>query len=479
MTLGFRFNPFTGNFDLVTTSLPATAITGLTAGSVIFADSTGLAQDNANLFWNDTTNKLGIKTNSPNFNLDVRGEIGLTGFGNSLQLITSPNFASHYQSFMNLFGNLIIGLESSSGGQVFTGATAYAGLLGTYGATSVLQFATNNTVQATIDLTGKLGIGTASPSALLDVNGSTRLRALSTGVLHSDSSGNITSSAVVLTSEVSGVLPIANGGTNLSTYTTGDTLYASATNVLSKLAIGSSNTVLTVSGGIPAWSLVSLTASVSGALPIANGGTGQTTKAAAFDALSPMTTGGDLIYGGASGTGTRLANGTSGQVLTSNGTTTAPSWQTPTSSTKNTAEYMYQETNGGGSTNTKVRKYANQQIATDPSGLLTVSNSATLGFSVTANRACMLTVTYSDLFSGLDQAMILTKNGTELTTSPFSITNHASVLAFTEIALGDYMGCVSATVPAVTNDVIRPQSSTVTDSSVKVRGVIYVSAIEI
>lgn len=65
-------------------------------------------------------------------------------------------------------------------------------------------------------------------------------------------------------------------------------------------------------------------------IAIANGGTGQTTKAAAFDALSPMTTGGDLIYGGASGTGTRLANGTAGQVLTSAGTTLAPTWSTPT-----------------------------------------------------------------------------------------------------------------------------------------------------
>lgn len=63
------------------------------------------------------------------------------------------------------------------------------------------------------------------------------------------------------------------------------------------------------------------------------GGTGQTTKAAAFDALSPMTTGGDIIYGGVSGTGTRLANGSAGQVLTSSGTTVAPTWQTPTTGT--------------------------------------------------------------------------------------------------------------------------------------------------
>lgn len=64
------------------------------------------------------------------------------------------------------------------------------------------------------------------------------------------------------------------------------------------------------------------------ALPIANGGTASTTASAAFNALSPMTTGGDIIYGGASGVGTRLANGTVGQVLTSGGTTVAPTWTT-------------------------------------------------------------------------------------------------------------------------------------------------------
>ena len=44
---------------------------------------------------------------------------------------------------------------------------------------------------------------------------------------------------------------------------------------------------------------------------------------------NPMTTGGDLIYGGASGAPTRLANGTSGQVLTSAGGTSAPTWSNP------------------------------------------------------------------------------------------------------------------------------------------------------
>lgn len=43
------------------------------------------------------------------------------------------------------------------------------------------------------------------------------------------------------------------GGTAQTTYATGDILYASASNTLSKRTIGSSGDVLTVSGGIPVW----------------------------------------------------------------------------------------------------------------------------------------------------------------------------------------------------------------------------------
>lgn len=53
----------------------------------------------------------------------------------------------------------------------------------------------------------------------------------------------------------------------------------------------------------------------SGVFPITAGGTGQSTASAAFNALSPMTTAGDLIVGGSGGAGTRLAKGTDGQVL--------------------------------------------------------------------------------------------------------------------------------------------------------------------
>jgi hypothetical protein len=68
-----------------------------------------------------------------------------------------------------------------------------------------------------------------------------------------------------------------------------------------------------------------LSAGVTGTLPIANGGTGQTSASAAFNALSPITSTGDLIIGNGTNSATRLAIGSNGYVLTSDGTTA--SWQ--------------------------------------------------------------------------------------------------------------------------------------------------------
>jgi hypothetical protein len=68
---------------------------------------------------------------------------------------------------------------------------------------------------------------------------------------------------------------------------------------------------------------------VAGTVTIASGGTGQNTASAAFNALSPITTTGDLILGNGTNSSTRLGIGANGTVLTSNGTTAT--WQTAAS----------------------------------------------------------------------------------------------------------------------------------------------------
>lgn len=70
-----------------------------------------------------------------------------------------------------------------------------------------------------------------------------------------DSSNRLTFNGNVIIPST-GVIQPTEGGTGISSYTTGDTLYASASNVLSKLSIGSANKVYTSNGSIPAWALL-------------------------------------------------------------------------------------------------------------------------------------------------------------------------------------------------------------------------------
>lgn len=78
-----------------------------------------------------------------------------------------------------------------------------------------------------------------------------------------------------------------------------------------------------LAGTIPTWNqnTTGTASNVTGVVALANGGTGQTTKAAAFNALSPVTTTGDLILGNGTNSSTRLGIGANGYLLTSNGTT--------------------------------------------------------------------------------------------------------------------------------------------------------------
>ncbi|MEK2644427.1 beta strand repeat-containing protein [Bdellovibrio sp. BCCA] len=78
---------------------------------------------------------------------------------------------------------------------------------------------------------------------------------------------------------------------------------------------------------------INLATEVTGTLPIANGGTGQTTAIAAFNGLSPSTTKGDLIaHDGTNDI--RLPVGTNGQILSANSAQASGlQWITPTNGT--------------------------------------------------------------------------------------------------------------------------------------------------
>ena len=106
---------------------------------------------------------------------------------------------------------------------------------------------------------------------------------LVTPVLGTPTSATLTNATgLPLTTGVTGTLPIANGGTDITTYATGDVLYASSTNVLAKLAAGTTGQVLTIAAGVPSWAsaasavtinTTTITGGTSGRVLYDNGGT--------------------------------------------------------------------------------------------------------------------------------------------------------------------------------------------------------------
>jgi len=78
-----------------------------------------------------------------------------------------------------------------------------------------------------------------------------------------------------LSLSLTNALTAANGGTGQSSYAVGDLLYASTTTALSRLADVATGNAL-ISGGVgvaPSWGKIALTTHISGVLPVANGGT--------------------------------------------------------------------------------------------------------------------------------------------------------------------------------------------------------------
>jgi hypothetical protein len=143
--------------------------TAFTTGSVVFAGASGTyTQDNANLFWDDTNNRLGIGTTAPD------------------ALLTVNTIAS--------FGD----------GAVGTPSIAHKGDLNTglwFPAADTIAASTAGTERMRIDSSGNVGIGTSSPSVKLDVIGSIEASAAATqdAIIIAGRAGGTSSYAATLT----------------------------------------------------------------------------------------------------------------------------------------------------------------------------------------------------------------------------------------------------------------------------------------
>lgn len=166
----------------------------------------------------------------------------------------------------------------------------------------ILGFTASGTLASSVAMTANalvLGGGAGATPTPMGSLGTT------TTVLHGNAAGAPTWGAVDMSTDVTGSLTAAAGGTGQTSYAVGDMLYASGATALSKLAAVSAGSFLRSAGvtTAPDWS---------------------TTK------WPNSATQGDLLYASAANQYANLAAVAAGSFLRSAGTGTAPAWSTST-----------------------------------------------------------------------------------------------------------------------------------------------------
>ena len=306
--------------------------TGVTSSSGV--NSVVLRDANANITFNNFTSGFTAVTAAAGTTvLTVASARTQVLIGSTTQTIQLPDATTLQigQSFVfvnNSSGALTITNNASAtidivppGGAAQLGATSIATSAGTWGIYSFLPGTYNFSIP-----TADFGNATITNAVW---NGTTIGTAYGGTGLTTFTGANNALFSTGASTLTAGTLPVAAGGTGITSATANGIVYGNGTSALQITAAGDTGQVLLGNtGSAPSWGSVPA-GSITGTLPIANGGTGQTTAAAAFNALSPITTTGDLIVGNGTNSATRLGIGSTGQVLTVSGGTTV--WSTPAS----------------------------------------------------------------------------------------------------------------------------------------------------
>lgn len=187
-----------GNLNVTTgATMPAAiSLSGFTQGSTLFVGPSGtIAQDNANYFWDDANNRLGIGTVNPGSNLEVSGSSG------QVAIFKSSATAGAYLTFNESAS--VRGYVGGGAGILTGGLTSSFGVR----AQGAFHVGTNgDNIRLTVDTSGNVGIGTVAPGYKLGVRGTAGL----TSSIHSFATG------------VGGVL-IGYGGNDIQGRTSSDT----------------------------------------------------------------------------------------------------------------------------------------------------------------------------------------------------------------------------------------------------------------
>ena len=234
-------NGFDGTIALVGSVATLTITTALTSGSVPFIGASGaLTQDNSNLFFDDTNNRLGIATASPTTPLDVFGS-GIIGRLNATSTNNSYlGFASNGTNKWSA-GNV----QSDHRFRIFSEA--------------------NSAELITILQTGEFGIGISNPTTKFHIDG-----AASALIANLDANVSIAKS-VSYRSDNSARINLEVSGTESGSNVGADFFLRTFTDAGSLL-----ETPFTIVRSTGVTTIKSLT--LTNALSVANGGTGAATQ---------------------------------------------------------------------------------------------------------------------------------------------------------------------------------------------------------
>ena len=350
LTGGAAANPAWGSAPSASITVNLTDVIGGTAGQILYTDGT-LLQAGGNVKTNSLA--LGGATIGGN-SLAVTGTVNISGNTTLGANVYSNNLILNDSGPYIILGTVGFGIQAVNRGNSTHSAFVVQGASGQ--SQNLQEWNVNaGAKQAWIDTGGSFSslgaanifTGTAIPAGGTANFGFTFSSTSNFGAFFGSGAPTLSAAqgSIYLRSDglpyyntngTTGWAQLAStGGAAIPSIAQGDTLYGSATNVLSALAKDTNATRYLSNTGTsnnPAWAQVALTTGVSGILPLASGGT---------NANLTASTGG-IVYSGASALAILAGTATASLPLLS-GSTAAPTWATisyPTSATSGGVPYF-------------------------------------------------------------------------------------------------------------------------------------------